>query len=103
MDAGEGKSTPRTSRNLQIAHIHYDDYDQHISIVGDCIYIPLTSKGSGIYNICKLWSLDLALQNARDYIAATTEIGATIEACRNMRVEDIPQLLQILVNRLNNN
>lgn len=49
---------PRTGNNISIIHAHFDNYVDHIDIVGECIYVPKSSKGCETINICELYRLN---------------------------------------------
>ncbi|WP_109317526.1 HNH endonuclease [Pseudovibrio ascidiaceicola] len=60
---------PGSSGAFSIVHPHFDEYEEHISRIGDDIYAPLTPKGTETIKLCELTR----------FVAERLERGETIE------------------------
>jgi 5-methylcytosine-specific restriction endonuclease McrA len=48
------KTYPKSSGDFLITHPHFDEYGEHIYIVGNKVYVPVTEKGKFTIELCGL-------------------------------------------------
>lgn len=109
------KKFPSESKDYLICHPHFDDYDEHIKVIGHAVlYLPKTKKGQTLIEMCgllrfvydfagyeitdsnladKVVSLGTAMQNAQsDYekIAITQMLRTMLD--EGLRVAALKQL-----------
>ena len=94
------KRYPSTSTNVKIIHHHYDKYEDHIDIIGDCVYYPISSKGQETSTICKLWELVQVLKKSRETYYKGKPIDKIMNDLMNLPEEHIPDAMRELTRRL---
>lgn len=73
---------PRTGTNITIIHSYYDDYNDHVEILNNAIYSPLSDKGCETIRICKLFRLRIVENNKRKFQAKKNKSTQLVEAAR---------------------
>ena len=58
---------PTNGTNFIIIHAHYDEYQNHIDIINNCIYVAKSKKGSETITFCELFRLSSVEQRAKAY------------------------------------
>lgn len=76
------KRYPRSPNRFIIVHPHYDNYSDHIHIIDECVYIPVTSKGCRIIEFCELFRLKKVFQNAQANRTSRSNLSKIIEELR---------------------
>ncbi|OPC56795.1 HNH endonuclease [Elizabethkingia bruuniana] len=88
---------PRDSRHLKIIHSHFDNYSEHIRIENDCVFIPLTKKGSETITICELYRLITVEQKAKESLIKKNDnklLQDVLKLPKDEKVKLINELLQ---------
>lgn len=76
------KRYPTTGSNICIIHSYYDDYNEHIEILDNVLYCPLSAKGCETIRICKLFRLRIVENNKRKFQAKKNKSTQLVEAAR---------------------
>ncbi|RLJ72856.1 HNH endonuclease [Pedobacter alluvionis] len=88
---------PRDSKNIKIIHSHFDNYSENIKIENDCVFIPLTKKGSETITVCELYRLITVEQKAKESLIKKSDgklLRDALRLSKNDKMELINELLQ---------
>lgn len=91
---------PKNSKKITIVHAHYDDYDKNINIIDNCIFEPLTKKGSHTITVCELFRLKIVEKKAKATITARTPESKLIEYIVNASPEELGKAMIELSKRI---
>lgn len=93
------RNYPRSSAPFRIIHAHYDKYSQHINILENCVYVPLTPKGSETITFCELFRLRLAEENSKKN-TATSQIAQLTQSILVAPNEEIVDLIEAIKSKI---
>lgn len=94
-----GKATPsvypKNGSLFSIVHPHFDRYFDHIKIINNCLYAPLSTKGTVTIDVCKLYRLNKVMKNANQF--KQTESEKMLNIVSEMSEEQIRTLRDLLL------
>lgn len=88
---------PVESGSFSIIHPHYDNYSEHINIVEQFLYAPLSEKGTETIRTCKLHRLNRVMRNANTISNEKVSAEALIEGITAMSKEQRQMVAQMLL------
>lgn len=90
---------PQNGIDFNIVHGHYDDYFDHIEIIGDSIYKAITPKGQSTIDICGLTREGLAEQREKVNMYQNDELVLDVLEIRDSDSPDekIDELIEKLI------
>lgn len=86
---------PRTGTNITIIHSYYDDYNDHVEILDNSIYSPLSDKGCETIRICKLYRLRIVENNKRKFESQKSKSAELVEIARTC-TKDSPLFQRVI-------
>lgn len=88
---------PINSINYYIVHAHFDNYYHHIDILGDCVFIAKTDKGSETITFCELYRLSSAEMRAQVFKQKNpSAIKQLVEDLKNGDAGEKKELIEII-------
>ena len=87
---------PIESDSFSIIHPHYDKYSEHINIVEQFLYAPLSKKGTETIRTCKLHRLNKVMKNANTINKEKVSAETLIEGISAMTKEQRQIVAQML-------
>jgi uncharacterized protein (TIGR02646 family) len=91
---------PSHSRNHTIVHAHYDEYHEHILIHDDCVFEPLTKKGSHTITTCELFRLKLVEKKAKASLSSKSEESELVNLIMNASQTELTDAMTELMKRI---
>jgi hypothetical protein len=91
---------PVNSKKITIVHAHYDEYDKNINLIDNCIFEPLTKKGSHTITVCELFRLKVVEKKAKAAITKRTPESKLIEYIVNASPEELGKAMIELSKRI---
>lgn len=94
------KRYPVNGSNFKIIHAHYHNYNEHINIIDNCIYVAKSTEGSETITICELFRLLVVEENAKKFRAKQSPVAELLENLRIAKTE-LPELfneLKMIIN-----
>jgi uncharacterized protein (TIGR02646 family) len=91
---------PKNSKKITIIHAHYDDYTKNINIIDNCIFEPLTKKGSHTITVCELFRLKVVEKKAKSAITSRTPESMLINYIVNASSNELAMAMIELSKRI---
>ncbi|PWB22592.1 HNH endonuclease [Flavobacterium sp. HTF] len=88
---------PKSSKSIKIVHSHFDNYSEHIRIENDCVFIPLSKKGSETITTCELYRLITVEQKAKESLIKKSDnslLKDVMKLPKNEKLELLNELMK---------
>ncbi|GAA3783884.1 HNH endonuclease [Flavobacterium ginsengiterrae] len=91
---------PKNSKNVTIIHAHYDKYDENINIIDNCIFEPISKKGSHTITVCELFRIKIAEKKAKEVIVNRSPESKLIDLIVNAPADQLSIAFAELMKRI---